>query len=114
NVANNFYASDATQKQVTYAMLGGSQPAPVAHQSSHVTGTDQIPSASSSTRGLLAQLSGNATDYVGGDNVTHALKVPTVQRFLTGGGSGTYTTPAGVLWLEVVAVGGGGGSAGSG
>jgi microcystin-dependent protein len=47
--------------------------APTAHQASHVTGTDQIPSASASTRGLLAQLSGASTDYVGGDNACHAL-----------------------------------------
>src|SRR5215467_4329319 len=38
---------------------------PTSHQASHVSGTDQIPSASSSARGLLAQLSGNTADYVG-------------------------------------------------
>src|SRR6516225_3552961 len=37
---------------------------------------------------------------------------PTTQVFTTG--SGTYTTPAGVLWIEVEMVGGGGGGAGSG
>ena len=47
--------------------------APSAHEASHVTGTDQIPSASASTRGLLAQLSGNVTDYVGGDNACHGF-----------------------------------------
>lgn len=36
---------------------------------------------------------------------------PTVQKFITG--SGTYTTPAGVLYLRVVLVGGGGGGAGN-
>jgi hypothetical protein len=50
--------------------------APTAHQTSHVTGTDQIPSASASSRGLLGLLSGNTTDYVGGDNTCHALSVP--------------------------------------
>jgi glycine rich protein len=39
------------------------------------------------------------------------LKVPTVQRFTSG--SGTYTTPAGVLYIEVEMVGGGGGGEGS-
>jgi hypothetical protein len=37
---------------------------------------------------------------------------PTQQNFLTG--TGTYTTPAGVKWIEIQAVGGGGGGAGSG
>jgi hypothetical protein len=44
---------------------------PTAHETTHVTGSDQIPSASSSARGLLTQLTGNATDYVGGDNSCH-------------------------------------------
>ena len=39
-------------------------------------------------------------------------KVPTVQKFTSG--SGTYTTPAEVLYLKVKMVGGGGGGAGSG
>lgn len=49
-------------------------------------------------------------------NVTVALSaarqtLPTIQRFLSG--SGTYTTPANVLWIEVnLCGGGGGGSAG--
>lgn len=38
------------------------------HEVQHVTGTDQIPSASASTRGLLGQVSGVATDYVSGNN----------------------------------------------
>jgi hypothetical protein len=46
---------------------------PTAHEASHVTGSDQIPNASASTRGLLNQTSGNVTDYVGGDNACHAL-----------------------------------------
>lgn len=37
---------------------------------------------------------------------------PTIQKFTSG--SGTYTTPAGVLYLKVRMVGGGGGGAGSG
>lgn len=39
--------------------------------------------------------------------------VPTIQRFLSGT-SQTYTTPAGVLYLRVRMLGGGGGGAGSG
>lgn len=41
---------------------------PGPHETSHVSGTDQIPSASSSTRGLLTQLSGNTADFVDGTN----------------------------------------------
>jgi len=35
--------------------------------------TLSVPNAGTSTAGLLKQLSGNATDYVGGDNACHAL-----------------------------------------
>jgi hypothetical protein len=74
NNPNAFYASDATQKQVTYAMLGGSQPGPIAHASTHVTGgTDVIVPASASTAGLLKQLSGNTTDFVDGTNACQNL-----------------------------------------
>lgn len=38
--------------------------------------------------------------------------VPTIQRFTSG--SGTYTTPAGVKYIRVTAIGAGGGGAGSG
>jgi hypothetical protein len=47
--------------------------APTAHEASHVTGSDQIPSASSSARGLMAQLSGNTTDFVDGTNACQNL-----------------------------------------
>ena len=47
--------------------------APSAHASSHVTGTDVIAPASSSTAGLLKQLSGNTTDYVNGTNACSNL-----------------------------------------
>lgn len=43
------------------------------HEVQHVTGTDQIPNASASTRGLLGQTSGVVTDYVAGDNACHPL-----------------------------------------
>jgi microcystin-dependent protein len=46
---------------------------PTAHQASHVSGSDQIPLAGASAKGLLAQLTGNTTDYVGGDNACHSL-----------------------------------------
>ncbi len=40
------------------------------------------------------------------------FKAPTVQKFISG--SGTYTTPAGVLYIRVKMAGGGGGGGGSG
>ena len=45
-------------------------------------------------------------------SVSTKLKVPTIQRFTSG--SGTYTTPAGVLYIEVEMIGGGGGSGNAG
>ena len=49
------------------------------HGPTHVgTGTDPIPLATTLTSGLLCQLSGLATDYIGGDNRPHGLAgVPT-------------------------------------
>lgn len=43
---------------------------------------------------------------------SNLFKGPTTQVFTSG--SGTYTTPTGVLWIEIELVGGGGGGAGSG
>jgi hypothetical protein len=63
--------------------------APSAHQSSHVSGADQIPNASASTRGLLAQLSGTATDYVGGNNLCYPVPFKT---FVTATSATTLTT----------------------
>jgi hypothetical protein len=39
---------------------------------------------------------------------------PTVQSFLSGGSTGTYVSPSGVLWIEVEMVGAGGGGGGAG
>jgi hypothetical protein len=48
--------------------------APTAHQASHVTGSDQIPLASSSTKGLLNQTSGNTADFIDGTNNSQPLQ----------------------------------------
>lgn len=45
-------------------------------------------------------------------NVSGVSAVPTIQKFTSG--SGNYTTPAGVLYINVIMVGAGGGGAGSG
>jgi len=71
--------------------------APAAHEASHVTGSDQIPSASASARGLLAQLSGNTTDFVDGTNTCQNLAnavTPTIwsvrQRTFSAVGNPTF------------------------
>jgi len=70
NFANNFYASDATQKQVTYAMLGGTQPAPSAHASSHNTGgTDVLAMATATAAGLVPTPNNNTATFLRGDAV---------------------------------------------
>jgi microcystin-dependent protein len=46
---------------------------PAAHQSSHIAGTDPLPSATATNRGLLAQLSGNTGDFVDGTNHCQSL-----------------------------------------
>lgn len=58
---------------------------------------------------------GNGLDSTAGNilEITAARRtLPTRQTFTSG--SGTYTTPANCLWIEVEMVGGGGGSGGSG
>jgi hypothetical protein len=67
-------------------------------------------------------IAGNAGAFTlanGIDNSTNQIQLtaarrtlPTTQVFTSG--SGTYTTPANCLWIEVEMVGGGGGGAGSG
>jgi hypothetical protein len=52
----------------------------------------------------------NASNTVTVTNTASAPSTPTTQVFLTG--SGTYTTPANVRWLEVTVIGGGAGGAG--
>jgi hypothetical protein len=47
---------------------------PTAHEASHVTGSDQIPLASASTKGLLNQTSGNTTDFIDGTNNSQPLQ----------------------------------------
>lgn len=53
---------------------------PLPHAPQHApTGSDPIPLAGTAAAGQLAQLSGNSTDYVGGDNACHPMSqfVPT-------------------------------------
>ena len=61
--------------------------------------------------GRSARITSDGTNYqvslTGGKQT-----LPTVQTFTSG--SGTYTTPTGVLWIEVRMVGGGGSGSGSG
>ena len=71
---------------------------------------------SDNTKKAVFELSGITTGTtrtitVADANITIG-KAPTIQRFTSG--SGTYTTPAGVRYIQVEMVGGGGGGGGSG
>jgi microcystin-dependent protein len=81
---------------------------PTAHEASHVSGTDQIPNASATARGLLAQLSGNVTDYVGGDNACHNLVAALASVLVPTGTvidwAGSGTAPSGWLTCDGSAV----------
>jgi hypothetical protein len=85
---------------------------------SQCVGTNASSALTSNTNCVQSVASGGGGITIGGtaanptiaDSVT--MTAPTVQRFMSG--SGTYTTPAGVIWLRVFVVGGGGGAAGVG
>ncbi len=74
------------------------------------------------TQAPVTSIAGNTGAFTlanGIDNSTNQIQLtaarrtlPTTQVFTSG--SGTYTTPANCLWIEVELVGGGGGGAGSG
>ena len=67
--------------------------------------------ASPTNVGILNQLSGNATDFVGGDNACHALpRGPIAIKTFTA--SGTYTPSAGMKTCIIECVGGGGAGGG--
>lgn len=75
-----------------------------------------VASITSATTALLISLTGGApaasgtlTSANGGANLTFSANT-----LSSGATSGTYTTPAGVVWLQVRMVGGGGGGAGGG
>ncbi len=76
------------------------------------SGASAAPSWSTATYPATAGTSGNYLKSDGTNFVSTALTAPTIQKFTSG--SGTYTTPAGVVYIRVVMVGGGGGGAGSG
>jgi hypothetical protein len=61
----------------------------------------------SSTSALAYSLRFARISVSPGTSSTGSLKIPTIQKFTSG--SGTYTTPDGVKWLRIRAIGGGGG-----
>jgi len=75
-----------------------------------ISDANGIPVHSAVTSTELGYVSGVTSAIQTQINTLHT--VPTVQKFTTG--TGTYTTPAGVLFIRVRMVGGGGGGAGSG
>lgn len=66
---------------------------------------------SAGTTGQLLTSGGGGTGNMTWTSVSGILIPPTFQTFTSG--SGTYTTPAGVLYIKVTAIGGGGGGSGS-
>lgn len=78
--------------------------------------------SSIASAGSVSSIAGNTGSFTlanGIDNSTNQIQLtaarrtlPTTQIFTTA--SGTYTTPANCLWIEVELIGGGGGGAGSG
>src|SRR5712671_2889403 len=75
-------------------------------------GTTLTRAVNKSTNGNAAiSLSGTAQVFIT-PRAEDLNTTPTTQVFTSG--SGTYTTPAGVLWLEVELIGGGGGGGGGG
>jgi hypothetical protein len=76
NPAKQFHRGDNTYAQANYPDLTNIPASfvPSAHASTHVTaGSDIIVPASSSTSGLLKQVSGNTTDFVDGTNTCQNL-----------------------------------------
>lgn len=59
------------------------------------------------TSGVATNLTGTAAGLTAGGLTGARTTLPTIQRFTSG--SGTYTTPANVLWIEIEGVGPGGG-----
>jgi hypothetical protein len=71
-----YLTGSGTWVAVPYSSLTGTPStfAPIAHAASHVTGgADVIALATSSTRGLLTQVSGNTTDFIDGTNACQNL-----------------------------------------
>lgn len=78
--------------------------------------------SSISAGGAVSTIAGNTGAFTLANGISNTVNqieltaarrtLPTVQTFLSG--SGTYTTPANCLWIEVEIVGGGGGGGGSG
>jgi len=80
--------------------------------------TDSILTAVENSTGTFAASMSKFKDYFLSQQATSSVrgvvfrKNPTIQKYTSG--SGTYTTPANVLYLKVRMVGGGGGGGGSG
>jgi hypothetical protein len=69
---------------------------PLPHAPQHVGGSDPIGLASATAAGLLAQLSGKSSDYVGGDNASHPIPTAT-DRFVIGDSVSDPQVPNGIF-----------------
>src|SRR4029077_9721368 len=71
---HNLGGSDAIAPDWTQVANKPATFAPSAHEASHVTGSDQLPLGSASTKGLLKQVSGHTTDFIDGTNIAQLLQ----------------------------------------
>lgn len=108
-VAGQFYDLfyDGTQIQFKGSTLDASIASTYAPLASPTfTGTPSLPTGTTAiTQGANDSSTKLAT-------TAFVKTVPTIQKFLSG--TGTYTTPSGVVYIEVRMIGGGGGGAGGG
>lgn len=101
----------------TTFLNGAATPAYAAVKDSDLSTTDiTTNNVTTSKHGFHPKLDNVATHFMDSTGVQRALAssdfiAPSIQKFTSG--SGTYTTPAGVLYIKVVMVGAGGGGAGS-
>ncbi len=117
-VANRLLRTDGTTISFAQASLTTDVTGtlPIANGGTNGTATATTGGVAYGTGTAYAFTAAGTTGQFLGSNGASAptfktFTAPTVQLFTTG--SGTYTTPAGVLWIRVRLAGGGGGGAGS-
>lgn len=98
-IAGSFVSSALTSTDCLQAGVNGIIANAAASCVTSVSGTGLISST------------GGTTPVISFTGTAQTATAPTLQKFLTG--TGTYTTPAGVRWIHVLAVGAGGGGGGS-
>ena len=117
NIGNSSLTNSAITLCGTSTSLGGSLTASACLDNLGSTQGDILYRNGSSwvvlapgANGTILQSGGAAANPSWISTTPQIATAPTIQKFTSG--SGTYTTPAGVKWIEVRMVGGGGGGAG--